>query len=364
MTDDLFASQRWMTDLEGVQGGPPGMLGPYEASLLYHVTRSYYRGYGQILDLGAFLGSSSYCIARGLEANPRVRSKFGRLHAYDIFQVWSEPGSEDAERSRWLKDVFGIDTGANESTLGVYAANLGPLARYARVHAGDILNETWSGRPIEILFVDVAKSLSIWRHVLKTFYPSLIPGVSLVIHQDWHHPWLPYLHVAQEALSEWFEPVVARANDSVAYRLVDHIPTRVLDDVARYEFTPEEERRLMDRLVANFAGEKRFMLLASAALRLRHGLWDEASRLVHEALTSGGPHLSEDEAGHLRNYATGVALRAESSGLQTHRGSFQEAAYLAANPDIAEGVRKGHWDSGLLHWFRHGRWEGRPTSPV
>ena len=70
MTADLFRTQPWLTDWSGIDGIPKGMLGPREGSMLYTLTREYYRGYGEIVDAGAFLGSSAYCFARGLGSGP------------------------------------------------------------------------------------------------------------------------------------------------------------------------------------------------------------------------------------------------------------------------------------------------------
>ena len=76
-----------------------------------------------------------------------------------------------------MPTIFNIDVGANESTLHLYMANLGDLARHIRIYRGDITAMRWCGRPIEIMFIDICKSLHIWRHMLKEFYVSLIPSV-------------------------------------------------------------------------------------------------------------------------------------------------------------------------------------------
>lgn len=55
-------------------------------------------------------------------------------------------------------------------------------------------------------------------------------------------------------------------------------------------------------------------------------------------------------------------------GLQTSQGpnfgSFNEAAYLAANPDVAASIRAGNFGgSGLAHYTEYGRNENRPGTP-
>ena len=39
--------------------------------------------------------------------------------------------------------------------------------------------------------------------------------------------------------------------------------------------------------------------------------------------------------------------------------NFDETGYLAANPDVAEAVRKGQFKSGRQHFEGHGRRESR-----
>ena len=356
---DLFQRQPWNTEFAGIAGLPPGMLGHYEASLLYHLARDHYRGHGDIVDAGAFLGASSWCFTRGVAENVWIGNKGGRIHAYDLFQVWSEPGGNDAGMAAWLKEKYGVELASYESTVGIYAGNLGPFARHVRIHQGDILKEQWSGRPIEILFVDICKIKPIWLHLIRAFFPSLIPGISLVVHQDWHHPWLPYLHVGQEALAAYFDLVVPKANDTAVFRLIDRIPERVLERVASYDFGEDEEQSLMAQAVARFAGHGKasFVRLAQAELLRQHGRFDQASEVVHNAVVQAPEPMSKEERSWFEVHAASVAARIEADGMGEAPEAFEER-YVAANPRLGDVTEGGHFRSGYHHWYRHGRWEG------
>ena len=62
------------------------------------------------------------------------------------------------------------------------------------VHEGDITKIGWSGGPIDVLFLDVLKSWEINDAVLRDFFPSLVPGRSVIVHQDYgwgDTPWIP-----------------------------------------------------------------------------------------------------------------------------------------------------------------------------
>src|SRR3712207_3988236 len=86
---------RLLTAAPAPEGGPAGMLRRGEASLRHHLARDWYGGSGEIIDAGAFLGASSYALGRGLEQNPRVADKAGRIHAYGLFAVWREEGQTE-----------------------------------------------------------------------------------------------------------------------------------------------------------------------------------------------------------------------------------------------------------------------------
>ena len=361
----LFTDRPWLQDQSSVEQMPAGMLGRQEAAMLHALARDYFRGYGEIVDAGAFLGASSWCLAKGLSENPSVEPAAGRIHAYDLFTVWRESGDSYGNMAEALERDFGLQLWPGESTLPRYFANLGGLARQVQVHAGDITAQRWGGRPVELLFLDVCKTLDVWRHVLKSFYPSLIPGVSVVVHQDWHHALMPFLHVAQEHLSEAFEVVEPRADSSAAFRLVRRIPEQVLAEACAYEFTLAEELKLLDRATARFDRAGAYeMRLAKAVLLSGHRRFAEADAVLERLAAEVNP----DDT--LQRFNLGAAAntlaRNEAHAANTPR-NFDEAGYLASRPKVRDLVARGHFVSGYHHHLLYGggeeaerRKRGRP----
>lgn len=354
MDDDLFTRRPWRGVARELPGMPRGMLRREEAHLLYHLARDLYRGYGEIVDAGAFLGASSYCLAKGLSENARMTSKSGRLHAFDLFGLWREEGETYEFMSQELRAAFDVDLGDDQSSLPVYFRNLGDLGPLVRVHPGDITRRPWPGRPIEILFIDICKTLDVWRHVLATFYPSLIPGVSVVVQQDWHHPLLPFIHVVHEHLSGYFDLAERRADGSAAFVLRERIPDRALEQAIAYDFTPADQIRLFDLTLERFAGDDYEIRLAKVVLMSRLGHDGEAYRLLEQATADADPHnlIMSFNLG----LATAFLARNESHFLRGPEG-FDEAAYLRSRPDVAKAVRSGRFVSGLHHWRLYGRLE-------
>ena len=359
MNLEFLQQQSWRSSLHTVPDAPKGMLGREEEALLVVLARDAYEGLGEIIDAGAFLGSSSYCLAKGLAANPRIRGRAGRLHAYDLFTVWHEQGQTDRFVANELKRGFDIKVDEGESTLPIYMRNLGELGSLVRVYAGDITEARWSGRPIELFFIDICKTLPIWRHLLTDFYPSLIPGASIVVHQDYHHPLLPYIHVVQEWLSSYFEIVEEKAHDSAAFFLKDRIPDRVLAQAAQYDFSVSQELRLMDRAIERLTGENRHLILAKAQLLTLRGRLSESRRTLEPVRSYAESAACSD--GMLPLYAgmtEANLIRAEAE-VARPPPDFSEAGYLTRHDDVRVAVEEGRFQSGFEHWLAYGRKEGR-----
>ena len=155
------------------------------------------------------------------------------------------------------------------------------------VHAGDLLEQSWlSGEFIEILFIDLAKTLALSGKVLTDFFPNLRPGKSIVIHQDFYHPTAFYLPVVMESLMDHFTIIEAARDWSVVFRLETPIPREKLLIASRYKFSFAQQqaalRRMMRRVgvpgsdylrlsecaaIGTHFGEQRFRSALAAATR-------------------------------------------------------------------------------------------------
>jgi hypothetical protein len=161
------------------------------------------------------------------------------------------------------------------------------FAGLIEVHAGDLLEQSWPpGRPIEILFVDVAKTLALSGKVLTEFFSHLIPGKSIVIHQDFYHPTAFYLPVVMDFLLDHFSIIETGRDWSVVFRLESAIPQKKLRTASLYEFSFLQQksaiRRMMGRVgmpgrdylrisecaaIGTNFGERRFRAALAAAIR-------------------------------------------------------------------------------------------------
>lgn len=238
----------------------PTMLLPDELRLLHHLGQEYYSGAGAIVEGGAFLGGSTVALADGVRRNRlRRRSNVKPIHTFDRFEV-----------EEYTRHYFADGRPAGASFLDEFRRNIAPYDDLVEVHPGDIMNQRWSGEPIEILFVDVAKSPRLCDWVIWQFFGSLIPGRSLVIQQDYlYQENVAWLYVAMEVYADYFEYVCDTELNSVVFLHVRAIPPSALRPDTVERLSIEEQRTLMDRAAAKFSGRQREVMLAAKADYLR-----------------------------------------------------------------------------------------------
>jgi len=256
-----------------------GLLGLEERKLLYQLARYTYSGEGAVVDLGSFCGASTCCLAAGLRDNPRAVGR--HVDSYDTF-IASEPYLVD-----FIRDQFGESLEMGQSFAATFRRATADFADLIEVHAGDLLEQSWpSGKPIEILFVDVAKTLALSGKVLTEFFTHLTPRRSIVIHQDFYHPTAFYLPVVMDFLMDHFTIIEAGRDWSVVFRLETPIPQQKLQIASLYKFSFAQQqaalRRMMRRVgmpgsdylrlsecaaIGTHFGEERFQSALTAAIR-------------------------------------------------------------------------------------------------
>jgi Methyltransferase domain len=241
---------------------PKGMLGSEERRLLFWATGHYFQGRGAIVDAGAFAGASAFCLASGL-ANSKFAHPLARVQSYDWFVAHDDPVAKHltgaftpTEIGANFRDVFEYQTGKYRERIDI--------------HQGDFLELAAPPGEIEILFIDIAKTAELNAKVLLDYYPKLIPGVSLVIQQDFYQAWLPYIHTSMMLLDGYFDlvdPLVA--GESRVWRLKEAIPLHVLKETVAATLSAEQNICLLDRAItAEKAPPVAIMIKAAKLLAL------------------------------------------------------------------------------------------------
>lgn len=249
-----------------------GMLGLRESVLLYYLARDYYVGLGEIIDAGAFLGSSSAFLARGLHENRVCTRKHHRIHAYDTFIA------DDSLNLAFIRRKI-PDFPSSGSFLPLYQQSVSEFLPYISIHEGDFAKSEWGDSAIELLFVDIAKTPQLNCVLIEQFFSRLIPSHSLVIHQDYHHPSHPYIHITMELLSSYFDIVDERVDNSIVFLNTAPIPSSVISELNATALSRDESLRLMDAAIERLSpGKRQHVELARAVLLKRLGDIDGFTR--------------------------------------------------------------------------------------
>jgi hypothetical protein len=265
----------------------PSMLSYEERALLRWAARTVDVPRGVIVDAGAFLGGSALALADGL----RARGGSGpSIHSYDLFRF-----AGDWER-HWVPDGFDFTIGG--SSEAIFAHTVREAEDLVVSHPGDIREARWAGAPINVLFVDVAKSWRTADHVAATFLPSLVPGESLVIQQDqvhWGHPWCA---IQMELLSDHFEFLGWAWFSSAVYRSTSPVPAGALPPSLLRDLPLDDKLELVRRFARRLNGPiAESVRLSAAEVFAAHGRYDEARAVGDEVEATVGddelPYISE-----------------------------------------------------------------------
>lgn len=231
------------------------MIGPEERRCLHWLAKRRLSGRGCVVDAGSFLGASTLCLAAGAAAGGRRDFRGGPLvHAFDYFEV-----VEGYVGASITRDVRPIAVG--DSYLDIFLAQTRAYADLIRAYPGDFLAHRWDGAPIEILFIDIAKTADLGAHAMGQFLPSLVPGRAMLIHQDYFHCWHPHIHIGMEFLDDEFVLVDEHVSyQSRVWQLAKPIPAEKIARLAAYDLTSAERLTLLDRLIAKSSPLSRPMI--------------------------------------------------------------------------------------------------------
>ncbi len=238
----------------------PSMISREEKRQLFEAASIQYQGEGRIVDAGIFLGGSTMCFGQGIDHN-RQKNK--------ILARWPKPivSFEQALINPGMFKHFDRHGLTVKGKVGdtfepALRELISPVLDKVDLRIGDITKASWSpDEPIEILFLDVIKTPEINTFVLKTFFPHLIPGKSLVIQQDYFLDLLPYLKVGQEFFADHFE-FVAEVGPTAVFRLTKRITAKDVQADPMNFLPLDEKLKLVDRAASRSKNRPRQFMTA------------------------------------------------------------------------------------------------------
>lgn len=280
----------------------PSMMSLPEKQFLFGLASRYYDGTGLIVDAGIFLGGSTRCFGEGVRSNPR--------HG-EIVRNWPRPivSYERAIVNPNMPQFFrkhGLTLAAapGESFESELRRNIDPVKDLVDLRIGDFMDATGPDCPVEILFLDILKAPALSLRAFQRFHSRLIPGRSLVIHQDYFFEELPWIKTHQEALADYFE-FVGEIASSAIFLCRKEIPQAVLDGLEN-DVAPAEQLRLASIALHRSADPARRFFMALSKMRLIRKLQGRlAARAYLEVIKTEFPEQVADTD----NRRLGHALR-------------------------------------------------------
>jgi hypothetical protein len=162
--------------------------------------------------------------------------------------------------------------------------------QYIKAYPGDLAKVGWPGGPIEFLLIDVMKSWDAASGVVRNFFPSLMPGTSIILHQDFAHWYTSWIHPIHYRLRDYFEPLYdVPSSASMVFRLIRPLPKELLSQHwAPEQFSDEEIESAFNYSLDIVSSEKRPNVAAAKVMYFLHaGQLDRARKELVRARSKG-----------------------------------------------------------------------------
>jgi hypothetical protein len=277
-TTDVF--QSYIVETSRGSLAARSMLTPYELALLHAVAKDWYTGEGEIIDAGPLLGLSTYALARGVAANEQAGQKSRRIYSFDLFLDFD---------MGWHVEGCGSGTGSVfDKFLEINRDHLD----FMSVSPGDLLRMRWNGKPIEVLFIDVAKTWDLNDWVLRNWFPVLVPDRSVVLQQDYVYFHQYWISLTMAWLREYFERCEEVFGATVAFLNRAPIPAEKLNTNLS-DLPLRHKAQLLQQAIEDSSPSAREVLKCGLAYcMLEHGELNEARSILDKVRAVAGyePH--------------------------------------------------------------------------
>jgi hypothetical protein len=276
--------QRLPTEPTDTTPPVPCMLTAEEAGMLRCVASLFACEGLPICDLGSFAGGSAYHLASGVrKALPNGQTK---VHAYDFFEI-------PEDRKAHMLYRHGFPKFAGTDFLPSVQSLLTSINDLLVYHKGDFLASRWTGGRISVLHVDISKSYALNTHILNEFATALVPGLSLVIQQDYQHWANPWVAASMEFLEDFFELLSWTDENSVLFSCRKSLPPGIGNEVERAVRDEKTMRHLLRSAAKRFPDRRQREALAKSLIAYETNLGIERAWQFKLGSTQGRDFLAE-----------------------------------------------------------------------
>jgi glycosyltransferase involved in cell wall biosynthesis len=200
---------------------PVGMITQYERAFLCWYAAKKFAGIGLIVELGSFAGASTVALAEGL-----IRSKFSALNTHEkMMRVYDRYVCGEYEAQFLNSVTHSQDYYPGQTFYPLFARQTSRHKDQFEVFKGDLNFMNHDGSPIEFLFVDSMKDFQLTEHIARQFFPALVGGASILLHQDYVHYYTSWIHILMFTLRDYFEYLYHIPNSASAVFKVVKTPS-------------------------------------------------------------------------------------------------------------------------------------------
>jgi hypothetical protein len=180
---------------------PIGMISLYERAFLCWYAAERYTGSGLIVELGSFAGASTVAISEGLALSKHsaINGNQKPLRVYDRYIC----GEYESYFLNLVTHSQSYSPG--QTFFPLFTHQTSKYKDQFEIFNGDLNLMFHDGSPIEFLFVDSMKDFELTAHIARQFFPALLSGSSLLLHQDYVHYYTSWIHILMFKLRECFE---------------------------------------------------------------------------------------------------------------------------------------------------------------
>lgn len=223
----------------------PTMISKEEREYLYELTSNYWTGKGSIIEIGPWLGGSTYCLASGMKDS--IHNGHRKLLVYDNF-IWR----------KFMGDRANLKLLEGDSFYNEFIKNIHEFKEYVvpfRASLPDevVINDKTASKrrqkefeikelikncpkdPVEILFIDGAKSWTGMKYLLNEFYTYFIPNKTLLVCQDYKYWGMYWVIMIMEMLSHKFEIKDILKSNTVSFILKDKIDNYDINSIPDFK---------------------------------------------------------------------------------------------------------------------------------
>lgn len=256
-----------------------------ERQMIASLVATHCSGEARLIEGGSFLGAATTAILHGMGArrfaHPRPLITIDRFVADDDYIV-----------EALLLD--GHDIRPGESFLTAFLDAIGDGAARVEVRAGDLLRVGRLSDPVDFIMIDIAKSPTLYVYLLREWLTKAIAGRTIIVHQDWWSPLMPWLMSMTAPILGRLELIVPQEGESAAFRLATPLSADDFAQVSPPRTLEEVQERYAAICSAFPAGTHALVLMNEASSALGVGAVGYAAERLDEADRLPGGHQKRE----------------------------------------------------------------------